>query len=257
MSTVVLAEANASTRKRLTRILLTDKYTVKQLEPAQDAVWKLKAQRPSLLVFDLTARAKRGFGFEILEQILRGAPDFPVLVLTPRTPSGVFQKVRALGATELIFKPFDDAEFQYRVENLLMRTLDLVQTPLPLVVSKPYPPLNIQLQGLHDPASGRINAAYIAEYLGVPLSELAKALGSNYTAVHKTPAASSLQKQLTPIKQSLAILSELIGDPATVRAWLNSPHPDLGKRKPIDVILEGRAEALLTILENARDGVPS
>ena len=36
MSTIVLAETNASTRKRLTRILAKNRYTIKQLKPSED-----------------------------------------------------------------------------------------------------------------------------------------------------------------------------------------------------------------------------
>ena len=52
-------------------------------------------------------------------------------------------------------------------------------------------------------------------------------------------------------------LASMIGDQATVRAWLNSPHPDLGMRTPIEVILNGRVGALSTILENALAGIPT
>ena len=257
MSTIVLAETNASTRKRLTRILAKNRYTIKQLKPSEDVVGRLKDKGPNLLVFDLAVREAKGFGFEELEEILRGAPDVPVLVLTPSKPRSVFRKVLALGATDYVVKPFEDVEFRHRVDTLLKKTLHLLAgEPPSLAVPEMYP-LTVPLQSLHDASTGRMDATKVAKYLGVPLAKLADALGSNYTAAHKTPAAAGLQKQLTPIKQSLAILSEMIGDASTVRVWLNSPHPDLGKRRPIDVILEGRAGALLAILENARDGIPS
>ena len=79
----------------------------------------------------------------------------------------------------------------------------------------------------------------------------------NYTTVHKTPAAPSIQGPLAPIKRSLEILENMLGERATVLAWLNSPHPDLGMRTPIEVILEGNAEAVHTILENALAGQPT
>jgi uncharacterized protein (DUF2384 family) len=41
------------------------------------------------------------------------------------------------------------------------------------------------------------------------------------------------------------------------RAWLNSPHPDLGEKTPLEVIMTGRADAVVTLLENAIAGVPS
>jgi hypothetical protein len=102
-----------------------------------------------------------------------------------------------------------------------------------------------------------LNAAAIAKYLDVPLSDLALALRVNYTALHKTPDSYSVQQALAPLKQVLVILSQMLGPQTAVRAWLNSPHPDLGGRIPLSVMLEGHTDAVLTILENALAGIPA
>ena len=57
----------------------------------------------------------------------------------------------------------------------------------------------------------------------------------------KTPDASSLQKGLGPIKRSLALLSRVTRNKREARAWLNSPHPDLGEKTPLEVMLSGHA----------------
>lgn len=116
---------------------------------------------------------------------------------------------------------------------------------------------SVALPELNDPATGRLDAHRIAEYLGVPLSQLAGALGQRYQTLHKTPAAPSVQAGLRPIKASLDMLAQVIGDQKTIRAWLNSPHPDLGMRVPLQVILEGHAGAVETLLANALEGIPS
>jgi len=113
------------------------------------------------------------------------------------------------------------------------------------------------LPQLHDPATGRLDAQRIAAYLGVPLSQLARALGKRYQTLHKTPGAPSVQDGLRPIKVSLDILASVFHDDAAVRVWLNSPHPDLGLRTPLQVILEGHAGAVETMLANASEGIPS
>lgn len=43
----------------------------------------------------------------------------------------------------------------------------------------------------------------------------------------------------------------------TARAWLNSPHPDLGEETPLEVMLSGHADAVVGLLENAIAGLPS
>jgi hypothetical protein len=58
------------------------------------------------------------------------------------------------------------------------------------------------------------------------------------------------------VKQSLEILHHFFGKPAAIRAWLSTPHPDLEGTTALDTILEGKPEAVLTLLRNAWDGVP-
>jgi Protein of unknown function (DUF2384) len=115
----------------------------------------------------------------------------------------------------------------------------------------------VPLTELHNVASGRIDARRVADYLGVPLSHLADAVGVSYPAVHKTPDAMGLQRGLGPIKRSLSLLSRVAPNKRTARAWLNSPHPDLGEKTPLEVMLSGHADAVVGLLENAIAGLPS
>jgi hypothetical protein len=115
----------------------------------------------------------------------------------------------------------------------------------------------VPLLELHDRASGRIDASKVADFLGVALPQVAAAVGVSYAAAHKTPDASSLQKGLGPIKRSLALLSRVTRNKREARAWLNNPHPDLGEKPPLEVMLSGHADAVVTLLENAIAGLPS
>src|SRR5438477_630298 len=69
----------------------------------------------------------------------------------------------------------------------------------------------VPLPELHDPDSGRLDAQRIANYLGVPLSQLAAALGKKYTTVYKTPASVGVQAGLRSIYLSLQIFTPLGG----------------------------------------------
>ena len=101
-----------------------------------------------------------------------------------------------------------------------------------------------------------MDAQKLAAYLGLPLKRFAESQGLNYKAVHRNPSADSIQAQLQPVKRSLEILHEFFDKPETVRAWLNTPHPDLGGRTALEMILARNATAALRILENAAAGVP-
>jgi hypothetical protein len=118
-------------------------------------------------------------------------------------------------------------------------------------------PITVSLEELHDPESGRLDASQFAEYLKVPLKQMAHALGKSYPAVHKTPDAADLQPGLQSIKRTLEILEQVFPTRSAVLAWLNNPHTDLGRRTPLGVILEGYPDAVTDMLEAALIGLPS
>ena len=241
MSTLLLAESNAEIRKRL-RLILAD-YRVTLATDGAAALEKIKAAGPDLVILDV-AMPKMS-GLEVLRKLREGGSDLPVVLMTGR--KGSAKKALLSGADGFVLKPVQPKELLLRVRSLLGKS-HLVGTPKALRVTLP---------ALHDQRTGRLHAKRIADYLGVSLKELAGALGVNYTTVHKTPHSAALQTGLQPIKRCLEILATMITDQATVRAWLNSPHPDLGMRTPMDVILNGRVGALCTILENAFAGTPT
>lgn len=117
--------------------------------------------------------------------------------------------------------------------------------------------LRIPLQELHDERSGRLDAAKFAEYLDRPLKQIAEAMGKKYSALHKTPAAPDVQPFLQSVKTSLVILEDVLSKRPAVLAWLNNPHPDLGGRTPLDVILLGSPDAVKHMLQAAIIGTPS
>lgn len=116
--------------------------------------------------------------------------------------------------------------------------------------------VRVILPELHDAATGRMDAQKVAEHLGVPLKRLAEGLELNYKTAHRNPDAEAFQGALRPVKRSLEILDEFFHKPEVVRAWLNTPHPDLDGATALETILKNQAEAVRTILENALSGVP-
>lgn len=116
--------------------------------------------------------------------------------------------------------------------------------------------VQIPLEELHD-SNGRLHAGKFSEYLNIPLKQFSEALGKNYSTVHRTPSALDLQATLRSIKRTLVILEEVLRDRSRVLAWLNHPHPDLGRRTPMELILKGRAQVVEDMLEAAVEGIPS
>jgi hypothetical protein len=110
---------------------------------------------------------------------------------------------------------------------------------------------------VHNPQSGRIDAKRVASFLGIPLRRLTEALGLAYGTVHKTPDAPSIQAALRPLAQIVELLNELSSGPQDIKVWLNRPLPELEGDSPLATILAGEAEAVETLLWNAREGIPA
>ena len=118
--------------------------------------------------------------------------------------------------------------------------------------------VRVILPELHDAATGRQvgTPGSGAPLLGVPLKRLAEGFQYNYKTAHRNPDAEPFQGALQPVKRSLEILDEFFHKPELVRAWLNTPRPDLDGATALETILAHHAEAVRTVLENALSGVP-
>lgn len=110
---------------------------------------------------------------------------------------------------------------------------------------------------LHDPASGRIDAARVARFFGLSLSALAKALDRSPQTLHKTPDAPRLQAALAPLARIATSLVTLFGTADRARVWMNAPHPDLDRVAPVDLVKANKAGVVADLLEDALLGHPA
>ena len=113
----------------------------------------------------------------------------------------------------------------------------------------------VAMPELRDERSGRFDAKRIAERLGVSINRLAPATGVSQQALSKRPDSPRAQKGLAAIARVLAALDEL--HPArAAKMWLNAPRPQLDDTAPLELILQGRADAVARMLERALEGIP-
>lgn len=251
MSNVIVAEGDAKLRRSLERSLTENRYRVRSVEDGPEALQEVLSSPPDILVLDI--QMPQMDGIEILRRLRGKKSTVPVLALVKAADIG--KNAVSAGAGDYVRKPIDVDELLDRVKRVLAsrkrpgsnRSVEVEQRPR----------VAVRLKELHDPDSGRIDLSKVATFLGVSLADLTESLGVKYTTAYKTPAAPNLQERLAPIKRSLEILDQVIGDPIAIRAWLNSQHPDLGVRTPLQVILNGDAGALQNILENAILGLPA
>ena len=253
---IATATLRSSTRIWLSQVLEKGEQGPELLDVSADPVHRVTQARPDLVILEVKTPSTSGLS--LLREIKSHVPDVPVLVVTSSINSTQANKVIRDGAQECILKLSEGPFLATRVSRLLdlgVRAHGHGATIRP--AEERSGGLHVALPELHDTSTGRLNAERIAEFLDVPLSKLVAGLGANYAAVHKTPAADSLQDKLIPVTRSLEILAIVLGDRKAILRWLNSPHPDLGTRTPMQVILDGQVGAVRTILENAIAGTPT
>lgn len=260
-TTLAVAETDAVLRDFVVRALRNDfKVIITAARGSGKSAQLLSSAQ--LVIYDLK------LGIHDLKRLRKDYPEMPIVLISSRVSTTALNEALELDRTDFITKPVDSKELRIRVNQCLRRWRFYAsrvvkqsrakETSLPSLTAGPRSSslIEVPMPELHGP-SGRLNAARIAKYLNVPLSEISTALHVNYTALHKTPDSPSVQSSLALFKRTLVILTEMLGEQKAVRSWLNSPHPDLGQRSPISVILDGHADAVLAILENALAGVSS
>lgn len=223
---------------------------VQEFSSATLVTSQIERANPSLLLidFDVLRTASR----EAVHTLLRRLPDMSVLLLVAAgAPGAAFAEWLTVGSTDFLAKPFDQTQLLHRVRQLgaLRRVRDIPQQTSQIVLSP--------LQKLHEADNGRLNAASVADFMGIPLKALAETLGRPYGGVHKTPDAPALQPALTELRRILELTLELTGNEAAVRAWLNTPRPDFSGETPLSVIRGGAATNVRDFLEIVVAGGPT
>lgn len=113
------------------------------------------------------------------------------------------------------------------------------------------------MPALHNPRSGRLDAARTADWFGMPLKTLAGVLKRPYATVHKTPDAPALQPALKVFLRIASALFHQVGSDEGARVWLNAPNPDLeDDQSPLSIIELGEQEIIAEMLEDSLMGIP-
>jgi CheY-like chemotaxis protein len=263
---VVVAHRDPSVEERTRAVFRKKGMTVTRVKDRAELVERVQALLPSLVLLDLALPDMRGV--EVVESLRMASPISPVLVVLDEDQlKDPF--VDELAVADFLDRSFTERELDHRVERCLRAarvataaalrgamhrsefTLSSASLPWTGAVT---PPETTQLR---DPESGRIDAKRIAEYLDVPLKKLAEPLRDNYKALHKSPAKSSVQEGLLPIERAIMLLEHQFRDRGKVRAWLNTPHPELGGRKALELVMKGHAATVADMLEAASAGIPT
>jgi len=128
---VLLVDDEPLTRKLISRYLVAAGYVVRMAEDGLDAIGKLRAGLPDLIISDL--KMPRMSGIELLDVVRKRFPQIPVIAISGMAPGEISAGVSA------------DAYYYKNAsgfEQLIQTISDLtkrppLRTPLPLLDNKP------------------------------------------------------------------------------------------------------------------------
>ncbi|ADR37834.1 hypothetical protein Ocepr_2386 (plasmid) [Oceanithermus profundus DSM 14977] len=105
---------------------------------------------------------------------------------------------------------------------------------------------------------GRYDTRRIADYLGIPLKQVAEATRVSRQLLYQHPDAPKAQARAAAIERIIADLQTLYGSPEAVRAWMKTPAPVFGDQTAWEMIrLEPQGlEAVEAYVENLKEGNP-
>jgi uncharacterized protein (DUF2384 family) len=95
----------------------------------------------------------------------------------------------------------------------------------------------------------------LGERLRLPLADLARVAGVHRNTLARSPESPAVQARLEPVVRILAAAEELAGDADRAVFWFrHQPLPGHDGRTALDLVREGEGAAVLTYLEELRDG---
>lgn len=122
MRRILIVDDDTSVRGVLKLILERAGYHVTTMGSGADALNAMRAGAPDLLLLDIEMPGMSGFDVCMLIQNDPALRKIPVAMMTGRPIDGVPERVCAVGAVDLIAKPFDRQTLLQKVERYLRST---------------------------------------------------------------------------------------------------------------------------------------
>jgi len=120
MKRILIVEDKATSRELLRTVLEQQGYSVEEAEDGEQALRKILADPPDLVLMDLQMPGRNGY--EVVQE-LRKDPrlvSVPVVAVTASAMQGDREKVLAAGFTSYLAKPLSLVQLRQEVSRLLL-----------------------------------------------------------------------------------------------------------------------------------------
>ncbi len=120
MATVLIADDETSVREVVKRILAIDGHQVIEAGDGEEALRKIRSDKPDLVMMDLFMPRKEGL--ETIMQLRRSFPDIKVIAISGGNPThgmSFLDLAKKFGAERVLAKPFGMQEIRDAVSELL------------------------------------------------------------------------------------------------------------------------------------------
>lgn len=117
INNLLIVDDQAGVRRFLSEAFSEEGYSVETASCGTEAVKKVSAKLPSLILLDVKMPGMSGL--ETLEGLRQIAPDIPIVMMTAYGELDIIAEAKKRGVKCYINKPFDLNEVRYLVRGLL------------------------------------------------------------------------------------------------------------------------------------------
>ena len=115
---ILVVDDDLYSRELITKLLVADGYEVSTATNGEEALHRVTARRPDLVLMDLSLPVLDGW--EVVRRIKAGPGlSIPVIALTAHAMNGDRQRAIAAGCDEYVAKPLDYALLRAKIDSVL------------------------------------------------------------------------------------------------------------------------------------------
>lgn len=118
---ILIVDDSVSVRQVVARLLEGQGWKTSFARDGQEALDRLSALTPDLIVLDVEMPRMNGYEFLSARRSHPAYRKIPVIMLTSRSTAKYREKARGLGADGYVVKPFNDQEFLHLIHSLTVR----------------------------------------------------------------------------------------------------------------------------------------